>query len=160
MSELARRGVQIKLPVLWRLTQPNSFCSLAPLGADKLMVSTALILLVGRYGALMAVPTAVILSREIAVSALREFMSGKGKRGTVKVGMQGKVKTAFQMAAIIGLLLVPFPMNSLFGIPVKYVEGFFATFMGVMYVSAVLTITSGLVYFIAAKDDLMGSKSE
>ena len=56
----------------------------------------------------MAVPTAVILSREIAVSALREFMSGKGKRGTVKVGMQGKVKTAFQMAAIIGLLLVPF----------------------------------------------------
>jgi len=57
--------------------------------ADKLMVSTALILLSGRYGAIVAIPSAIILAREIAVSALREWMAQKGLRDSVKVGIQG-----------------------------------------------------------------------
>jgi CDP-diacylglycerol--glycerol-3-phosphate 3-phosphatidyltransferase len=59
--------------------------------ADKLMVSTALILLTGKYGYLVAIPTAIILAREIAVSALREWMASRGARDSVKVGFQGKV---------------------------------------------------------------------
>ena len=69
--------------------------------ADKLMVSTSLILLSGRFGAMVAVPTLVILAREIAVSALREWMAQRGERDVVKVGMQGKVKT--------GMYLILFP---------------------------------------------------
>ena len=60
--------------------------------ADKLMVSTALILLTGKYGYIIAVPSSIILAREIAVSALREWMASRGKRDSVKVGMQGKVR--------------------------------------------------------------------
>lgn len=101
----------------WQVT--SSFGAFLDPVADKLMVSTALILLVGRYGAKCAVPAAVILAREIAVSALREWMSGMGKRGKVKVGMQGKVKTAAQMTAIIGLLLVPYPMTGMWGLKVE-----------------------------------------
>ncbi len=59
--------------------------------ADKLMVSTALILLSGKYGSFVAIPSAIILAREIAVSALREWMASRGKRDSVKVGFQGKV---------------------------------------------------------------------
>ena len=55
------------------------------------MVSTALILLTGKYGYIVAIPSAIILAREIAVSALREWMASKGKRDSVKVGFQGKV---------------------------------------------------------------------
>ena len=61
--------------------------------ADKLMVSTALILLSGKYGSFVAVPSAIILAREISVSALREWMASRGQRDTVKVGFQGKVCT-------------------------------------------------------------------
>lgn len=61
--------------------------------ADKLMVSTALILLTGKYGYTVAIPSAIILAREIAVSALREWMASRGKRDSVKVGFQGKVRT-------------------------------------------------------------------
>jgi CDP-diacylglycerol--glycerol-3-phosphate 3-phosphatidyltransferase len=60
--------------------------------ADKLMVSTALILLTGKYGYAVAIPSAIILAREIAVSALREWMASKGLRDSVKVGFQGKVR--------------------------------------------------------------------
>lgn len=53
--------------------------------ADKLMVSTSLILLTGRYGIKVALPTAIILAREIAVSALREWMATQNARDSVKV---------------------------------------------------------------------------
>jgi len=123
--------------------------------ADKLMVSTVLILLVGRYGALFALPTSVILAREIAVSALREWMSGQGKRNVVKVSWAGKCKTVFQMIAIIGILLVPFPMDKMWGLSSTHVDYFFKFFIGFLYLSAGMTVTSGLSYFMAAKDDLL-----
>ena len=72
--------------------------------ADKLMVAAALILLVelGRAQAYLAI---IIIGREIAISALREWMAQLGRTRNVAVAFIGKVKTAAQMTAIIALLL-------------------------------------------------------
>ena len=71
--------------------------------ADKLMVAAALIVLVEfeRIGAVIAL---IIIGREIAVSALREWMAGAGERSSVAVAQMGKIKTAAQMLAILLLL--------------------------------------------------------
>jgi len=72
--------------------------------ADKLMVAAALILLValGRAHAYLAI---IIIGREIAISALREWMAELGQGKSVAVAFVGKLKTAAQMTAIIALLL-------------------------------------------------------
>jgi CDP-diacylglycerol--glycerol-3-phosphate 3-phosphatidyltransferase len=121
--------------------------------ADKLMVSTSLILLTGRYGAKMAIPTSIILAREIAVSALREWMATRGARDTVKVGMQGKVKTALTMTALTLLLAVPENGVGTLG---KLL--FPAELM--LYASALITVTSGSVYFRAAAPVLLSSNKK
>ena len=119
--------------------------------ADKLMVSTALILLSGTWGAAVAIPSAIILAREIAVSALREWMAQRGLRDSVKVGFQGKLKTAFTMLSLTILLLVPEGADSIFD---KLYEP--SVFM--LYLSALVTVTSGSVYFKAAAPVLMGKE--
>lgn len=74
--------------------------------ADKLMVAAALIVLVQWHpNIVMATCAIVIISREIAVSALREWMAELGKRTSVAVSYVGKMKTAVQMIAITVLLL-------------------------------------------------------
>jgi cardiolipin synthase (CMP-forming) len=72
--------------------------------ADKLMVGAALILLVelGRAEAYLAI---IIIGREIAISALREWMARLGKSRNVAVAFVGKIKTVAQMTALIALLL-------------------------------------------------------
>jgi len=72
--------------------------------ADKLMVAAALIVLVwiGRADAYLAI---VIIGREIAISALREWMAQLGQHKSIAVAFIGKVKTVAQMTAIIALLL-------------------------------------------------------
>jgi cardiolipin synthase len=72
--------------------------------ADKLMVAAALIMLVqlGRAESWLAI---IIIGREIAISALREWMAQLGKSRSVAVAFIGKVKTGAQMTAIIALLL-------------------------------------------------------
>jgi cardiolipin synthase len=72
--------------------------------ADKLMVAAALIVLVwiGRAEAYLAI---VIIGREIAISALREWMALLGQTKSIAVAFVGKVKTVAQMTAIIALLL-------------------------------------------------------
>ncbi|MES2212125.1 MAG: CDP-diacylglycerol--glycerol-3-phosphate 3-phosphatidyltransferase [Pseudomonadota bacterium] len=75
--------------------------------ADKLLVSTALVGIVGVYGVLFVLPAAVIIAREITISALREWMAEQGLRSSVKVMLLGKFKTAIQMVAIWMLLLLP-----------------------------------------------------
>ncbi len=73
--------------------------------ADKLMVVVALILLVESYSSLwLAIPTCIIIAREVAVSALREWMAEIGSRNKVAVSFIGKAKTTAQMFAITGLL--------------------------------------------------------
>ena len=126
--------------------------------ADKLMVSTALILLSGLHGATVAVPTAIILAREIAVSALREWMAQRGLRDSVKVGYQGKVKTAATMVALTILLSVPsnVPVQFLLRAGSSIWENAMSVGMGLLYLSTVLTVTSGSVYFKAAAPVLMG----
>lgn len=74
--------------------------------ADKLMVAAALVLLVQNHAtAWMAIPALVIISREIAVSALREWMAEIGQRARVAVSWVGKVKTVVQIIAITALLV-------------------------------------------------------
>jgi CDP-diacylglycerol--glycerol-3-phosphate 3-phosphatidyltransferase/cardiolipin synthase len=86
-----------------RLNQASSFGAFLDPVADKLMVAAALIVLVefGRVGAIVSL---IIIGREIAISALREWMAGEGQRSSVGVAMIGKVKTFAQMAAILFLL--------------------------------------------------------
>jgi len=124
--------------------------------ADKLMVSTTLILLAGKYGRLVAIPSAVILAREIAVSALREWMASMGRRDSVKVGMQGKVKTAATMVALT--IVTAVPDDCAFGLIGNPWEIFASVGMGLLYLSTIVTVTSGSVYFKAAVPVLMGKE--
>lgn len=118
--------------------------------ADKFMVSTSLILLTGRYGKILAIPTSIILAREIAVSALREWMAQRGLRDAVKVGFQGKVKTAVSMLSLTLLLLVPIEKGPLSQLYMPSVV--------MLYLCALVTVTSGSVYFRAAAPVLLESK--
>ncbi len=90
--------------------------------ADKLIVTSALVLLVSDFDVLQrvyhpaffAIAVCIIVGREIVISALREWMAELGERGVVSVGIGGKVKTVFQMVSI-ALLLYGQP---LFGLPI------------------------------------------
>lgn len=131
--------------------------------ADKLMVSTALILLTGKYGYDVAIPSSIILAREIAVSALREWMASKGKRDSVKVGMQGKVKTAATMLALTIILSVPDSIGLKWNIShmtLGAISWDFTMTIGMLllFLSSFVTVTSGSVYFRAAAPVLMGKE--
>ena len=104
--------------------------------ADKLMVSAALIVLIalGRVDSLVAL---VIIGREIAVSALREWMAKIGKSSNIAVNSMGKIKTIAQMTAIPMLLF----HDRLFGVIDLHLIGTL-----LIYVAAVLTVYSMLIY--------------
>lgn len=121
------------------------------------MVSTALILLAGRHGARTAIPASIILAREISVSALREWMASRGLRDAVKVGYQGKLKTALTMLTLTLLLLVPASGTAVGSID-KILLKFLEPSMVLLYAAAVITVTSGSVYFRAAAPVLMKSE--
>lgn len=73
--------------------------------ADKLLVATALILLVQREPTIgLALPAVVIIGREITVSALREWSAGQGATAITTVSWFGKIKTTSQMVAIFILI--------------------------------------------------------
>lgn len=86
-----------------KLNQTSAFGAFLDPVADKLMVAAALLILVEfeRVGAVIAL---IIIGREIAISALREWMAAEGQSSKVSVAMIGKVKTAAQMIAILFLL--------------------------------------------------------
>jgi CDP-diacylglycerol--glycerol-3-phosphate 3-phosphatidyltransferase/cardiolipin synthase len=124
----------------------------SPLGAfldpvaDKLMVAVALVLLVqADPRAVLALPAAVIIGREITVSALREWMAELGARSEVAVSMLGKFKTTAQMVAILLLILD----DSLWGLPI-YDLG-----LVLLYIAALLTLWSMLLYLRAAWPSLV-----
>jgi CDP-diacylglycerol---glycerol-3-phosphate 3-phosphatidyltransferase len=118
--------------------------------ADKLIVAAALVLIVSAdprwYIAIMAT---VIIGREIAVSALREWMAEIGARGRIKVSMLGKYKTIMQ---ITGLSMMLF-RHDLLGIPI-YKLGLLLT-----AVAAVLTLWSMVLYLRLAWPELRDSSS-
>jgi len=109
--------------------------------ADKLMVATALVLLVSRNPAvLFTVSAAIIIGREIAISSLREWMAEMGKRGHVQVSGLGKLKTGFQMTAISLLLFE----QDLLGLPILFIG------LALLYLAAALTLWSMWVYLHAS----------
>lgn len=109
--------------------------------ADKLMVAVALALLIELHASVwFTLPAAVIICREIVISALREWMAELGSRSTVAVSNLGKYKTTLQIIAIVILLLFD---------PAKF---FYLTWLGLatLYLAAILTLWSMLVYLRAA----------
>ncbi len=86
-----------------KLNQMSAFGAFLDPVADKLMVTAALIMLV-ELERVTAVVAAIIIGREIAISALREWMAGVGQGKSVAVSFVGKVKTTFQLIAIPLLL--------------------------------------------------------
>jgi CDP-diacylglycerol--glycerol-3-phosphate 3-phosphatidyltransferase len=109
--------------------------------ADKLTVTVALFLIVqADPQPLLAIVGAVIVGREITISALREWMAEVGERARVRVAGVGKVKTIVQMVAIIVLLY----RHERIGSPL-YQAGEW-----LLIVSAALTIWSGAMYVRAA----------
>lgn len=109
--------------------------------ADKLLVAAVLVLLTGAANSIwMTLPALIIISREITISALREWMAEVGQRGKVAVSYLGKVKTTTQIIALL-LLLFEWP---LFGLPI-YELG-----MIMLYIAAILTLWSMIDYLRAA----------
>jgi CDP-diacylglycerol--glycerol-3-phosphate 3-phosphatidyltransferase len=133
-----------------RYNQYSAFGAFLDPVADKLMVAVALFLIVqGHPSAWMAIWAAVIVGREIAVSALREWMAGFGQRSKVKVAFLGKVKTAVQMIAICCLLYAISPSRPVQ--PGPWQAGFvFHVGDWLLAVAALLTLWSGFDYLRAA----------
>jgi CDP-diacylglycerol--glycerol-3-phosphate 3-phosphatidyltransferase len=128
------------------LNQTSRFGAFLDPVADKLIVAVALVLLVGEYGKFwMTIPAAIIVSREIAISALREWMAEIGKRTKVSVSYIGKIKTFLQIISIIILLSQPAEWH----LPWVKVGVF------LMYISAVLTLWSMASYMRAAWDAIL-----
>ena len=126
--------------------------------ADKLMVAVALVLLVSHEPpelrfvkfnphVLITLTAAVIVGREITISALREWMAEMGARGKVAVSSMGKLKTIFQMTGLSMML---------FRSDVWFIPAFE---LGVycLVAAAALTLWSMVVYLRAAWPDLMRS---
>lgn len=123
--------------------------------ADKLMVSTALVMLVaeprfqfistehttiGLPAMLLTIPAAIIVAREIIVSGLREWMAEIGKRASVSVSYLGKLKTTVQMFSLTVLLYCGND-TSAWIIGLGYL---------LLYFASVLTIWSMVIYLRAA----------
>ncbi len=109
--------------------------------ADKLIVATALVLLVARDPRVLVVLMAVvIIGREIAISALREWMAELGQRRKVAVSVLGKYKTIFQ---VVGLSMM-FYRSPLWGLDIYRIG------VGLTVLAAVLTLVSMVSYMRAA----------
>ena len=125
-----------------RLGQMTAFGAFLDPVADKLLVVIALVLLVERHDTLLfTLAACVIIGREIVISALREWMAELGERTSVAVSYVGKVKTAFQMVAIFGLLAIDPDTEASWLLAVSYV---------LLYTAALLTLWSMFVYLRAA----------
>lgn len=127
-----------------RLNQTSAFGAFLDPVADKFLVCASLLILLqlGRVNALVAL---IIIGREIAISALREWMAQIGASRSVAVHMLGKLKTAVQMAAIV-LLLLDAPVLGLFHSRVL------GTWL--IYVACALTIWSMAYYLKRSLPDI------
>ena len=122
--------------------------------ADKVLVAVALMMLVaegtftrynpstGMLSLLKLIPALVILSREILVSGLREFLAGT--RVSLPVTAIAKFKTAVQMVAIGAMILTPVADTFVPGVPSLTYS---ALAYILLYVAAGLTVYTGVVYF-------------
>lgn len=128
-----------------RLQQTSKFGAFLDPVADKLMVAAALLMLV-ELDRVCAIIALIIIGREIAISALREWMAGLGQGGSVAVAMIGKLKTIAQMIAI-PFLLYDYP---LFGIDIDFLGRV------LIWIAAFLTLLSMAYYLKAALPTIRG----
>ncbi|MDJ0927943.1 MAG: CDP-diacylglycerol--glycerol-3-phosphate 3-phosphatidyltransferase [Gammaproteobacteria bacterium] len=117
--------------------------------ADKLMVTTVLVIIV-QYDPrlIIALTAAIIIGRELTVSALREWMAELGRRHHVAVSGVGKLKTIFQMVGL-GFMLWS---HDVMGIPIYEIG------TAALILAAGLTLWSMAVYIRAAWPHLVGSE--
>ena len=128
-----------------KLNQTSAFGAFLDPVADKLLVVAALVLLVANYPSVWFVlPVAIIIAREIFVSALREWMANCNQRELVTVGYMGKVKTTVQMIGITILIGVD-AQSPVFFEQVGYL---------LIYASAVFSLWSMILYLRAAMPTL------
>lgn len=129
-----------------KLNQTSAFGAFLDPVADKLMVAAALLILVklGRADALIAF---IIIGREITISALREWMAKVGASKSIAVSMLGKIKTTFQMLALLLLLY----HQTVFGINCQLVGEL------LLYLAALLTLWSMGYYLMRAMPQLKKS---
>lgn len=127
------------------LNQTTKFGKFLDPVADKLIVAVVLVILSGEFGAaFFAIPAAIIVGREIIISALREWMAELGKRTSVAVNRIGKIKTVVQMLSIIILLLYR-----------PHYSGWFKmSGIVLLYIAVILTLWSMVMYLRAAWPDL------
>ncbi|MGF1689334.1 CDP-diacylglycerol--glycerol-3-phosphate 3-phosphatidyltransferase [Photobacterium japonica] len=125
-----------------KLNQTTRFGAFIDPVADKVLVATALVMVVEHYHSVwITIPAITMIGREIIISALREWMAELGKRSSVGVSWVGKVKTASQMLALLLLLWHPNEWLVWLG---------YAS----LYIAMILTYWSMYIYLRAAKDDL------
>ena len=123
------------------MQQESSFGAFLDPVADKLMVVVIIVLLVQANPSIyVALPSVIIVAREITVSALREWMAQIGSSATVKVSFIGKTKTVAQMFAL-GFMIFSEPF---LGLPI------FDIGLAIYYLAAILTIVSMVIYLRAA----------
>jgi CDP-diacylglycerol--glycerol-3-phosphate 3-phosphatidyltransferase len=129
-----------------RLNQMSKFGAFLDPVADKLMVTTALILIVQSNPTLTnTLIAAIIIGRELTVSALREWMAELGARNVVAVSGFGKLKTIMQMVGL-GAMVWEYPV---FGLPI-YTIG-----LVLLLIAAGLTLWSMFIYIKAASPSLL-----
>lgn len=141
-----------------KLNQSSAFGAFLDPVADKLMVAAALVMLTsdGRIhlqvldSRLFVLAVVIIVGREIAISALREWMAELGKRHRIAVTLLGKLKTIGQMVAIPFLLY----QQPLAGMPIFRVGEI------ILYVAAALTLWSLVFYLRVAWPELMRSAQQ
>jgi len=123
------------------LKQESSFGAFLDPVADKLMVVVAIVLIVESHPSMyIAIPSVIIIAREISVSALREWMAELGSRAAVKVSFLGKAKTTTQLISLLFMIY----SEPFMGLPI-----FEIGLLG-YYAAAILTIFSMVIYLRAA----------
>ncbi len=128
-----------------KLKQSTPFGAFLDPVADKVMVSVALVALAEHYQSVyITIPAIIIISREVVISALREWMAEQGKRGDVAVSNLGKLKTVAQMLAIIGLIWQAAPWLTQLS-------------FALLFIATALTVVSMVQYLWAAGAELSKS---
>lgn len=138
-----------------RWQQTSAFGAFLDPVADKLMVAVVLVMIVDVNPTpfadmLLVLPAAVIIGREIVISALREWMAEVGDRTAVAVSTIGKIKTSAQMLALL-LLLYREPIGDFPTAEIGFV---------LLYVAAGLTLWSMIIYLRAAWPSLSSASSK
>ncbi|CUS49037.1 MAG: CDP-diacylglycerol--glycerol-3-phosphate 3-phosphatidyltransferase [Idiomarinaceae bacterium HL-53] len=131
-----------------KLNQHTQFGAFLDPVADKIMVAAALVVVVEHHNSLwVTIPALIIISRELTISALREWMAEIGQRDSVAVSSLGKIKTTAQMVALTALL---WNLNTFI----------FTVGVTALYLAAVFTFWSMINYMTNAWNVLSKQKAD